>query len=114
MRARAFILVDESGRSRATLTVSPDGRSQLALLDTNEKVSLRLAVASAVVPPTWRSSTRQARPRAWLGLRLRTSAPSLALFDKEGNSRAELLTSPDGPATLKLSDERGPVTWKAP
>jgi hypothetical protein len=82
VRAKRFEVVDDQGRSRALLSVLPDGSPGLTLYDGAGK------------------------QRAGLGL-LPDGTPRLALHDAAGKQRAGLTVLPDGSPGLALFDAAG-------
>lgn len=86
IRANAFVLVDENGKTRAAVALSKTG-SGFLLYDENGKTRAVLAVDK--------------------------DGPGLALADEDGKSRATLAVVKDGPG-LVLYDKNGKAEWQAP
>lgn len=86
IRANAFVLVDENGKTRAILSVNKD-RTRLSLHDENGK------------------------PRA--GMSMVKGDPVLGLHDENCKLRVFLSFGEDGPA-LDMYNKNGKVLWKAP
>ena len=115
VRARAFILVDDNGKTRAALLVSTNGPG-LYLLDGNKQARVSLDISKDMSG-------------------LADCAPGLVLADKNGTLRVQLVTSQndswlqlsdknntrrvrldldkDEPA-LDLLDETGKTIWRTP
>ena len=86
IRANAFVLVDEKGKTRAELSMGEYGPG-LLLVDENGKTRATLTV-----------------DKDW---------PWLALADENGKTRAMLAVGKNGPV-LGLLDENGKVKWQTP
>ena len=138
VRARAFEVVDEDGRTRAVLGASDDGSVGLSLYE-REGTEENQARAALLVTPKGSASVavlgRAGRPSAllstegefsglWvleeddravaiLGL-LDHGNPGLVL--KDGNERERVLVQlpPEGYAALAVRDETGKAVWAAP
>ena len=82
VNAEKFILRDSSGKTRASLSVGPDGKVALALADKDGKIRAGLGVTS-------------------------DGSPGLALADKDGTRRAGLGVGVDGTVRLDLTDKDG-------
>ena len=101
IRASAFVLVDDKGRERGALKMTPDGPT-LYLYDENEKP--RAALTAIKVGPGLALFDEKGTPRA--GLTVTELGPALVLIDENGKPRALLAVSKAGPM-LSLRDENG-------
>ena len=99
IRANQFILEDETGKTRAMLTVDKDG-PRLCLDDQNGKCRATLHMAKD--GPSLRLFDESDKPRV-----------GLAISDESGKVRAGLAVTKAG-SGLVLSDESGKVIWSRP
>ena len=127
--SREFVVVDNNGKTRATLTRTQDrtalrlhdpngkgvalsvGKEEalLGLQDENGKTTVCLGVGKDAVWLTLHDEKGESR--ATLGVT--KGGPLLRLFDKKGKTSVALTEDKTGPG-LALSDEKGKVIWSAP
>ena len=101
IRARKFVLEDDSGKVRASLLTDKDG-PMLSLYDENSET--RAILAADKDGPMLSLYDEKGKPR--VGLFADKNGPCLRLYDKDGKSRVGLTALKDGPA-LVLVDENG-------
>jgi hypothetical protein len=143
VRAKRFVLVDDSGKVRARLEVEGKWGPRLVLLNEEVRIVAGLQVSRTGARLTLGNENEQARvslgfdqgvPRLLLwdengkssaGLEVFEDGPRLSLHDANGALRAALGTSalgPDAageiestaPSSLVLFDKEGKVLWRAP
>jgi hypothetical protein len=108
IRGKRFILEDENGKNRVTLSVTNLG-SGLTWPDENGKKRVVLGMVKGV--PALMLYDENGEYRA--GLLVHKDKPSLTLYDENGEYRAVLQVEKNGP-TLGLFDENSKVIWHAP
>ena len=108
VRATGFVLVDEKGRTRASLLVTEDGPG---LLLQDEKGETRFFLHVGELGPGLTLFDEKGEGRAFLDVLKRV--PGLTLFDEMGKGRALLSVWEDGPE-LSLYDEKGEEIWSTP
>ena len=108
VQARKFVLVDESGQTRALLAVDEDG-PRLSLADENGKTRAELSVVKA--GPALNLSDKNGNARA--GLRVLKDGPVLDMDNGNGKTRALLAVEEGGPA-MRLYDQNDKILWSAP
>jgi hypothetical protein len=134
VEAGKFILLDEKGHMRASLSVDSDGSTGFSFFDAKDSGRLSMGLGkegeprillraeSASAPGgayTALSSTRltlldaTGKPRAGIGMS-DAGTPSLYLGDSRGQRRAKLEMLDEGAAHLMFVDEKGTTTWEAP
>jgi len=106
--SKRFILMDESGKSRALLGVQNYG-PRLSMSDENGKLSVALTVFKN--GPELSLSDENGRPRAILCVG--KDGPGLSLYGEYLEPRAILSVGKDGPG-LRLLDENGKTFWSTP
>ena len=140
VRARAFEVVDEDGRTRAVLMALADGNVVLALYGKEGGTDEKQAQASLTVTPQGLAAlgilgpdgnkgvmvghTEEGFPGLWvhdesrqtvalLGI-LDQGNPGLVLWDGNNTERVLVQVPPPGQATLAVRDENGNAVWAAP
>ena len=108
IRANSFIVEDENGKPRASLSVLKGGPA-LLLNDENGKLSALLEVIKEG-PRLW---MHDENGKARVMLLLAKEGAGLSLSDENGMTRAGLHMGKDGPK-LVLYDENGKQIWRAP
>lgn len=106
-----LILMDDAGKPRASLGMSPDKTWGVTLVDTERNNRARLSL-SPDGSPSLSLSDRQGRTRA--SLNVFADAANLLMYDKAGKSRAQLGVWPDGLPALNLFDPQGETLWSSP
>ncbi|GAH07824.1 unnamed protein product [marine sediment metagenome] len=115
IRADSFVLVDETGKTRARLAVSKNGPS-LSLYD--EKGMPRVGLSMFKDGPMLNLFDEKGiMPLAGLGVS--KDGPKLFLCDEKGETRARVAVFKSGPGLslrpgMVLLDERGKLIWSAP
>ncbi|MGI8423491.1 MAG: hypothetical protein ACR2NO_05185 [Chloroflexota bacterium] len=106
--AETFILQDRAGKSRVLITMLPDGRTGMALLDDQGRPRAGFGF-EANGQPGLAFTDEQGKPRAAFGLRA-DGTPALTMFDADGVARIELGVGVDGTAQLNLGVPPPPAT----
>lgn len=101
IRARSFVLEDESGKTRAALYMKPDG-PRLNLRDENGKDRVGLGISN---DGPW-VNLKDENGKERVALIIIENEPSLTLFDETETARAQLASVKDGPS-LSLIGEAG-------
>jgi hypothetical protein len=142
VRAKRFVLLDDSGKVRARLEVEGEWGPRLVLLNEEVRIVAGLQVLKTGASLTLGNENEQARVslgfdqgvsslRLWdengkssVGLEVSRVGPTISLDDANGALRAVLGTSalgPDAgeieitaPSSLLLFDKEGKVLWRAP
>jgi hypothetical protein len=129
VKTRRLVVTDGEGRSRAVFTVDESDRTRLSLTDRDGATSADLTVTPgqsaalsvgragaqaqlAAAGETGQLSVSARGQRGWL-----VAAPtgsSLALGNDPGKPQITVVTSPTLSPTLQLSDREGNTVWKAP
>ena len=129
VKTRRLVITDGEGRGRATFTVDESDRTRLSLTDRDGATSADLTVTPgqsaaltvgrpgaqaqlAAVGETGQLSVAARGQRGWL-----VAAPtgsSLALGNDPGKPQITVATSPTSSPSLQLSDRDGNAVWKAP
>ena len=105
IKANAFVLLDENGKTRAALDVGKDG-PKLGLYDENGKLRAGLSVGKDGSGLALSDENEKRRA----GLAVVKEGPGLILADENEKPRVGLGVSKDGPR-LELFDEKGEVAW---
>jgi len=108
IRANKFVLEDENGKERASLSVHQDG-PRLTLMDDNGKPRVSLLVLKGA--PGLMLYDENGQTCAALSVLGR--APGLRLYDESGKPRVQLELVEDKPGLL-LKDENGKTIWGTP
>ena len=108
LQASSFVLVDENGKPRASLSVL-EGGPALVLNDENGKLSALLEV----IKEGPRLLMHDENGKSRVLLLLAREGAGLSLSDENGMTRAGLLMGKNGPK-LVLYDENGKSIWSAP
>jgi hypothetical protein len=129
VKTRRLVITDGEGRGRAVLTVDDSDRTRLSLTDRDGATTADLTVIPgqsaalsvgrggaqaqlAAVGETGQISVAARGQRGWL-----VAAPtgsSLALGNDPGKPQIAVATSPTQSPSLQLSDREGNAVWKAP
>ncbi len=112
VKAKAFEVVDASGKTRAALTLAPNGSAGLGLDDAsgNQRAMLILNPDGS---PMLSLADASGKVRVGLGLKADGSL-ALVLADASGKVRAGLGLSTDGSPGLDLLDASGEFLFSAP
>jgi hypothetical protein len=110
--AREILLVDNDGRQRAVLAVTPDDLARLSFLTTSGKRRLAMGVL-ADGESALGLYDAQGRVRIGLNVPLDDSA-SVHLVDKTGRNRANFVQLPNGNSSFEIFNEDGHLLWSAP
>ncbi|NIO21384.1 MAG: hypothetical protein GTN76_11765 [Candidatus Aenigmarchaeota archaeon] len=108
IRAKGFVLEDETGRPRAALRMTKDGPN-LGLYDDAARPRVGLAMVGEGLGLFLYDKTGKARAV----LSVNKNRPGLSLYDETGMPRVSLTVFKDGPS-LSLNDKTGKSIWKAP
>lgn len=108
VKANAFILVDENGKTRAKLSILKDGPA-FDLCDKTSKVRARLSVSEDGL----RFGLFGQNGVSLACLKVDTNGSALVLNDNNSEASAGLGVGKEGPA-LWLLNENGNVVWKTP
>ena len=111
VRASRFVLVDDSGNTRATLGLDK-GAPGLRLLDGKGKALAWLAIA-AMKSRGSRLGLADENGKTRFTLSVNKDMTLLAMRGKNGKSRAMLIATKNGPE-MSLRDENGKTVWNAP
>lgn len=129
VKTRRLVITDGEGRGRAVFTVDESDRTRLSLTDRDGATSADLTVTPgqsaalsvgragaqaqlAAVGESGQLSVAARGQRGWL-----VAAPtgsSLALGNDPGKPQVTVATGPNQNPSLQLSDREGNAVWKAP
>jgi len=107
IRANAFILEDENGKTRARLGLGLNNAGPVALDLFDENGKDRVELVADMYEPRIRLYDEKGKARAWLRVG-KDGSPSLDLRDENGEIRAMVSLDEYG-ACLHLSDENGKI-----
>ncbi|MFA5107880.1 MAG: hypothetical protein WC497_06215 [Patescibacteria group bacterium] len=110
IRANSFILEDENGKTRASLSMGKDrGGPGLAMYDENGKTRAVLDVSKN--GPALNMQDENGNLRASMGVG--KDGPLMVIWDGNGKGRAAMVVIKDVPE-LHMMDKNGKPIWKAP
>jgi len=105
IRARGFVVVDESGEARAELGVTESGQTRLAVCGPNGKRMLWAGVYESGLPGVALLNSDE-EPMVELGL-LNDAEPFVLLRDEQGTHRIGARVTSDGSIGVMLYDSEG-------
>jgi hypothetical protein len=129
VKTRRLVITDTEGRGRAVFTVDESDRTRLSLTDRDGTTSADLTVTPgqsaalsvgragaqaqlAAAGETGQLSVAARGQRGWLVVA--PTGSSLALGNDPGKPQITVATSPTLSPSLQLSDREGNAVWKAP
>jgi hypothetical protein len=129
VKTRRLVITDGAGRGRAILTVDESDRTRLSLTDRDGATNADLTVTPgqsaalsvgragaqaqlAAVGEAGQLSVAARGQRGWIVAS--PSGSSLALGNDPGKPQVSVATSPTQSPALQLSDRDGNAVWKAP
>ena len=110
--AEKFVLVDQTGKTRAALHMTLEGKPRLDLYDEEGRARVGIYLLKNGLPRLGLFD-EEGMHRALIAL-LPSEQPGLIFFDDQGNPQMSLMLTPQHNPQITLSGRDGKVLWSAP